>query len=76
MYSIHYVHHAGDMCAEFACNCAMHIDQLQKKDGNKDKNFLKKKVMYSTGHRQRQNETRLLPHQTRLLLKCKRGRGL
>ena len=47
MYSIHYVHHAGimDMCAEFACNCAMHIDQLQKKDGNKDKNFLKKKVM-------------------------------
>ena len=31
---------------------------------------------YSTGHRQRQNETRLLPHQTRLLLKCKRGRGL
>ena len=32
--------------------------------------------LYSTGHRQRQNETRLLPHQTRLLLKCKRGRGL
>ena len=27
MYSIHYVHHAGimDICAEFACNCAMHI---------------------------------------------------
>ena len=47
MYSIHYVHHAGimDMCAEFACNFAMYIDQLQKKNGNKDKNFLKKKVM-------------------------------
>ena len=33
-------------------------------------------LSYSTGHRQRQNETRLLPFQTRLLLKCKRGRGL
>ena len=32
--------------------------------------------LYSTGHRQRQNETRLLPHQTRLLLECKRRRGL
>ena len=32
--------------------------------------------IYSTGHRQRQNETRLLPFQPRLLLKCKRGRGL
>ena len=26
-----------------------------------------KSLTYSTGHRQRQNETRLLPHQTRLL---------
>ena len=32
-----------DIYAEFACNCAMHISY--KKDGNKDKNFLRKKVM-------------------------------
>ena len=32
--------------------------------------------IYSTGHRQRQNEARLLLLKTRLLLKCKRGRGL
>ena len=44
MYSIHYVHHAGimDMCAEFACNYAMHIDQLQKKGWKQGQKLFKK----------------------------------